>query len=159
MARPTKYNDDFPLLAEGFAREGFNDEEIAAKLGIVLSTYYDFQNKYSEFSKAIKRGKAPVDTIVENALLKRATGYDVDEKRVVMKNIKIGKDKDGFDVYKPIKVEETIITKHVPPDVGAQAFWLKNRKPAQWRDKHDYVVEDKTNPEKKYCIKIKFEDD
>jgi hypothetical protein len=23
---------------------------------------------------------------------------------------------------------------HVPPDVTAQIFWLKNRKPREWRD-------------------------
>lgn len=28
--------------------------------------------------------------------------------------------------------EETIITKHIPGDVTAQIFWLKNRKPEYW---------------------------
>ena len=27
------------------------------------------------------------------------------------------------------------LQKHVSPDVTAQIFWLKNRKPEQWRDK------------------------
>jgi hypothetical protein len=26
------------------------------------------------------------------------------------------------------------IVEHVPPDVTAQIFWLKNRDPAHWRD-------------------------
>jgi len=26
---------------------------------------------------------------------------------------------------------------HVPPDVTACIFWLKNRRPVQWRDLHD----------------------
>ena len=27
------------------------------------------------------------------------------------------------------------VKKHVPPDVGAIAFWLKNRRPDKFRDK------------------------
>lgn len=29
------------------------------------------------------------------------------------------------------------VVKEVVPDTTAQIFWLKNRKPAQWRDKQD----------------------
>ena len=29
------------------------------------------------------------------------------------------------------------VKKQVAPDVTAQIFWLKNRKPAEFRDKHD----------------------
>ena len=32
-------------------------------------------------------------------------------------------------------VEETLIEKEVVPDTTAQIFWLKNRKPNEWRDK------------------------
>ena len=38
-----------------------------------------------------------------------------------------------LDVYK--RQETTVITKHIPPDTGAAAFWLKNRRPDKWRDK------------------------
>lgn len=30
-----------------------------------------------------------------------------------------------------------VVTREVVPDVTAQIFWLKNRKPAEWRDKQD----------------------
>ena len=58
------------------------DEQIAARIGITTSTLYDWKNKYSEFSEALKRGKEVVDIEVENALLKRALGYDYTEERV-----------------------------------------------------------------------------
>ncbi|HLS07388.1 MAG TPA: hypothetical protein VK079_05485, partial [Bacillota bacterium] len=29
------------------------------------------------------------------------------------------------------------VTKEVQPDTTAQIFWLKNRKPAEWRDKQE----------------------
>jgi len=34
---------------------------------------------------------------------------------------------------KPAKVKR--VKKHVAPDVTACIFWLKNRRPAEWRDK------------------------
>ena len=67
VGRPEKYEDTFPLLAEGYAREGMIDKEIAAKLGVSEATFYEYQKKYPEFSEAIKRGKKPVDVEVENA--------------------------------------------------------------------------------------------
>ena len=114
-------------LVEGLAREGLTDEQISAKIGISTTTYYQWQNDYPEFSEAIKKGKAPVDIEVENALLKRAKGYtftetieemyrDPETNRITSQHIRR-------------------ITKEIPPDVGAIVFWLKNRKPGRWRDK------------------------
>lgn len=34
-----------------------------------------------------------------------------------------------------VMTERKVTKKHVPPDTTAQIFWLKNRKPEQWRDK------------------------
>ena len=48
-----KYNDDFPLLAEGFAREGLTDKQIAKKLGIGVRTFYDYLKQYSQFSQSL----------------------------------------------------------------------------------------------------------
>ena len=125
-----KYDDTFPLLAEGYAREGMIDKEIAAKLGISESTYYEYQNKYSEFSEAIKKGKKPVDIEVENALLKRALGYEYEEQTVEYKAAKEG------EAVKPTHVKKT--KKQVVPDVTAQIFWLKNRRPDLWKDRQDH---------------------
>lgn len=130
-----KYDKDtFPLLAEGYARSGLSDKQIAGNLQISLYTYYIYKKKYIEFSEAIKRGKAPVDFEVENALLKRALGYSYEERTVETEVDKItGEGKNT-------KVK--ITTKHVPGDVGAQAFWLKNRKPSVYKDKHNVVIEE-----------------
>lgn len=109
------------LLLEGWARDGLTDEQIAQKIGIRRSTFYEWLNKHPVISDAIKKGKAPVDFEVENALLKRALGYDYEE--VVT------------EVYGDGKKHVKKIKRHVPPDVGAAAFWLKNRKSSMWRDK------------------------
>lgn len=109
------------LLLEGWARDGLTDEQLAQKIGIGIRTLYEWKDKYPQISQALKRGKEVVDIKVENALLKRALGYEYTEERVEVS------DKDGR------KVIQT--TKHVTADTAAQIFWLKNRRPDKWRDK------------------------
>jgi len=118
-------SNTFPLLAERYAREGLNDKQIALKLGIAESTYYKFKILHIEFKEAIKRGKAPVDIKVENALLKRALGFEYEEKTTEVRISENGEAKPA--IVKTVK--KTII-----PDVGAIAFWLKNRRPEKWRE-------------------------
>lgn len=126
MGRPSKYETvvkDKLAAVQGWARNGLTNEQIAHNLGITLSTLYEYQKKYSDFSDALKKGKEVVDFEVENALLKRALGYDVEETKVEKS------EKDGVKIIKT--------TRHIPPDVGAAAFWLKNRKPTEWRDRKE----------------------
>jgi len=130
-----KYNDDFPLLAEDYARRGMIDVEIAKNLGIHVDSLYNYQKKYVEFFEAIKRGKAPIDFEAENALLKRVMGYEYEE---VMVEYKPGKGDKGEERAKPTTIKKT--KKQVIPDVTAQIFWLKNRRPKLWKDKHEHAV-------------------
>lgn len=107
------------LKIEGWARDGLTDEQIAEIIGINPATLYVWKQKYPEISESLKKGKEVVDRQVENALLKRALGYQYDE--ITLEN----------------GVETKRVTKEVVPDTTAQIFWLKNRKPNQWRDKKD----------------------
>lgn len=100
-------------------------------MGISTTSLYDYQLKFPEITDALKRGKAPVDNEVESALLKRARGgFEVKEKRVEQ-----WKDADGVT-----REHTVIITREVPPDTTAQIFWLKNRRPDMWRDRHENDV-------------------
>lgn len=108
-------------LLEGWARDGLTDEQLSTNMGIGTRTLYEWKEKYPQISQAIKKGKEVVDYQVENALLKRALGYDYQEEKVEIS------EKDGK------KVTQTI--KHVPADTTAQIYWLKNRRPDKWRDK------------------------
>lgn len=132
--RKTKYHDDFPLLAQDYARQGMIDKEIAAKLGISVDTLYEYQKKYPEFSDALKEGKKPVDVAVENALLKRALGFEFEEVHVEFEPIY---DKRGKKIDKGLPKKVKKIKKMYVPEIIAQFFWLKNRRPELWRDKHD----------------------
>ena len=112
------------ILLEGWARDGLTDEQIAKNIGINRTTLYDWKKKEANIAEALKKGKEVIDFEVENALLKRALGYEYEE-----------------EIY-----ENGILTKkvkkQVAPDTTAQIFWLKNRKKEQWREKVEVVKTD-----------------
>lgn len=115
------------LLVEAWARNGLTDEQIAKNLGISKDTFYKYKKEHIDFSDSLKRGKEVIDIEVENALLKRALGYNYNE---VTKEL--CKDKETGE---ETLVVTKVVTKEVIPDTTAQIFWLKNRKPGEWRDK------------------------
>ncbi len=110
------------LLLQSWARDGLTDEQIAGNMGISHTTLYEWRKKYPNISEALKKGKEVVDVEVENALYKRAIGYDYEETT----------EEQSEDGYK-----KRVIKKHMPPDTTACIFWLKNRKPREWRDKQE----------------------
>lgn len=126
------------LKIESWARNGLTDEQIAHNMGIRCSTLYEWKKKYSEISESLKKGKEVVDIEVENALLKRALGYkftEVTKERVIEYDPTTG-EATGSHLVVTKEVE-----KEVQPDTTAQIFWLKNRKPEQWRDKRDVELD------------------
>ena len=50
---------------EGYARDGLNDNEIAKKLHITPSTFYEWLKNFSEIKETIKKARVPVNEIVE----------------------------------------------------------------------------------------------
>lgn len=131
-----KYRDwlteDGLLRIEGWAREGLTDEQIAGNVGCSYSTFRVWLEKYPALSAALKKGKRPADIQVENALFKRAIGYDYTEETSELRFDK----KTGKYEMKVVKT----VKKHMPPDVTAIIFWLKNRKKEFWRDRQDYSL-------------------
>ena len=121
MMAKGKYDDwlteEGLLKIEGWARDGLTDEQIAHNMGVSVKTLYNWKNKHLPILHALKKGKEVVDRMVENALLKSALGYEYEED---------GLTKDGKVV--PLR-------KFQHPNTTAMIFWLKNRKPEQWRDK------------------------
>ncbi|WP_195954748.1 transposase [Clostridium tertium] len=144
------------ILVEAWARNGLTDEQISKNLGISKDTFYKYKKEHTDFSDSLKRGKEVIDIEVENALLKRALGYKYNE---ITKEL--FKDKEtGEEELKVTKV----VTKEVQPDTTAQIFWLKNRKPEDWRDKKDIEHSGNVNNPyegltKEELLKIASEDD
>lgn len=132
-----KYHDwlteDGLLRVEGWAREGLSDEQICLKMHIAKDTYYRWMNTFAEFSDAIKRGKAPVDVQVENALLKSALGHTVTLKKPI--KVKVEKQLAGKGKIVEERIEYAEEEVYIPPQAVSQIFWLKNRRPDKWRDR------------------------
>ena len=127
MAKYTEWITEEGLLKiEGWARDGLTDKQIAENMGVAYSTFRDWIKRFPALSAPLKRGKEVIDRQVENALLKRALGYEYVETTKESTDL-------GLTVTKQV-------TKQVAPDTTAQIFWLKNRKPQEWRDKKETEV-------------------
>jgi transposase-like protein len=116
---------------EGWARDGYRDEDIAKALGITRPTLYAWRDKYPEFAEAIRKGKAVIDAEIENKLLDNARGHVFWEETQELCDV------IDEETHKRVKKMVTVkrVLKYVKPDTTAQIFWLKNRKPHEWRDK------------------------
>lgn len=134
------------LKLEAWARDGLVDEQIAENIGIATSTLYEWKKKFPEITEALKKGKEVVDIQVENALLKRAMGYSY--KEIVREPVL---DKETGETRMVVTKE---VVKEVQPDVTAQIFWLKNRKPVEWRDKQEIDIAGKDGKPFEVNIKV-----
>lgn len=104
--RPSKFSLEMLATTRDAARLGATECQLAAMLGIAVSTLSEWKASNAEFSDALKEGKAIADAEVAGSLFRRAVGFT---------------GPDG--VYQA-------------PNVTAQIFWLKNRQPSEWRDVH-----------------------
>jgi IS30 family transposase len=111
------------IRIEGWAKDGLIYEQIATNLGVCLATLDNWRSRFPEIATALSKGRETVDREVENALYKSATGYEYEEETFELDR------KTGEMVL--VKT----VTKKMPPNVTAQIFWSKNRKPNEWRDK------------------------
>jgi Homeodomain-like domain len=124
VGRPTSYRPECADQAKKLCELGATDADIAAFFGVSDRTIYRWQTAHPEFCQALKAGKAPADDRVERSLFHRAVGYSHDAVKIMMPA--------GFD--EPVYAH---YRKHEPPDTVAAIFWLKNRRPDLWRDRHE----------------------
>lgn len=127
---PDWLTEDGLIKLEGWARDGLTDEQIAHNVGIARGTLYSWKKEYPDIDEALKRGKEVIDMEVENALLRRALGFEYEEL----------KDIQEVDGHGNVRSRQEKTTRAALPDTTAQIFWLKNRKPKEWRDKTQMEV-------------------
>ena len=123
--RPSEYEKagggaKVPAVVLQLALLGATEEEIAAAFGVSRRTITTWERKYPEFREAILEGRVVADAKVGQRLFERATGYEHVEDRIFQY--------EGTPVIVPT-------VKRYPPDTTAAIFWLKNRRPKDWRDR------------------------
>lgn len=127
--RPTSFRPEYVEQAKKLSALGATDLEMANFFEVSLSTYYLWKHAHPTFSDALKLGKGAADERVEKSLYQRAVGYSHPAEKIFNNNGRIIR--AGY-------------TEHYPPDTGACAFWLKNRRKDDWKDR---VVSEHTGPD------------
>lgn len=102
---------------------GFTDKEAATAIGVTEQTINNWKKNDSKLFESLKDWKLEADLDIEKSLRQRAEGY-------TCKETKVFKTSDDEIITKEV-------IKHYPPDPTSMIFWLKNRKPKEWRDKQE----------------------
>jgi hypothetical protein len=127
-----KYDLDNKLIKiAAWCRDGATEREIAKKLRISISTWLKLKREFPKIKETLKTSKEEADIQVENAVFKRAVGFEFEE---TSQEVKVSKNGDAM----PTSVKKT--KKYIPSDVTAAIFWLKNRQPDKWRDRQERDV-------------------
>lgn len=113
-----------------WVRGGATLEEIATALDIAKSTLSKYKDEKTELSDAFACGRANIVIQIRGALLKKALGYEYQEKKQYIK-----KDEDGEQV-----TYTEITTKHQPPSETAGAMLLRNYDDS-WLDKDSITTQ------------------
>lgn len=123
---PIEYSEKYhPLWVRSLSRRGLTFEEVAREIGVSRPTLRKWLKAFPELFAALKEGKGEADSRVEDSLFRRALGFECEETKAIGTP-------DSRGTIKTHRVEKT--KKQVLPDVTAQIFWLKNRRPDLWRD-------------------------
>lgn len=110
---------------EDYARAGATNKTIATALGMSEDTFYKYLNhpekRIAELSEALMRGRKPVVLKVMGAMVKKAQGYEYEEKVVTKKQV-INRFTGEIETLE----EESTFYKHMPPETNAGNRVLMN---------------------------------
>lgn len=122
IGRPTLFNNLVAQKVIELYCDGKTDAQVSKLINVSEGTLENWKRKNQEFLWDTIEAKAMADEMVEAGLFQRAIGMNYYEEQVVDKT--------------PVQVQ-----KYAVPDVKAQQFWLKNRKPKRWKDRVELLHE------------------
>lgn len=99
-------------------KEGQTQATICKRLGIHQGTFCEYKKEKHELNEAIKKGEQSLNDKVFDSLAKRAVGYEYEETKTIIEILPSGQKKQKIEKLK----------KHLAPDVGAIALYLKNKR-------------------------------
>ena len=120
--RPSKFSQIDMRQLEIVTKKGFTDDEISELFGITKQTLNNYKKENPKFFDSLKDWKLEADNEVEKSLYERAKGYKHEAVH--------------FTAHNGV-VTATDYEKIYPPDPTSMIFWLKNRKPKEWRDRYE----------------------
>lgn len=113
-------SEDGLALIQDWRRHGVPLTKIATEyIGVSKTAFWGWYRESEELRKVCNVSKDITDSNVEDALYRRACGYNYTE-----------------DVWELVEGRLTLVrqfVKHMPPDVKAILAWLYNRRPNSWR--------------------------
>lgn len=127
--RPSKYRLEMVDQARKLSQLGATDRDLADFFSVAISTIALWKVEHAEFSDALKLGKDAADARVERSLYQKAIGYSHEAVKI------FADPKTGAEQVVPY-------VEHYAPDTTAAIFWLKNRKPQEWRDRQELTGAD-----------------
>jgi len=125
--RPTVFRAEYIVTAREMARCGLTDVQMAKALQVTARTFDRWKLRYPEFRAALELAKEVADAEVVKSLYRNSLGYVIRQQKAVV-------DRDGIEHV--IDYEET-----VPANTIAQIFWLKNRLPDEFADRHEFSLQ------------------
>jgi hypothetical protein len=129
--RPTVYKPDNAEIALKACILGATNETLAERFKVSRRTIDSWIATIPEFSDAVRQGREVADEAVVSALFARATGMEQKMTKVFCHR------------GQPVTADYTV---HLPPDVRACIFWLRNRRPEEWRESRPLVEEEDVDP-------------
>lgn len=123
MVNTSKYNELYLPLAQRAANMGMTEVELAELFGVDRRTLLNWRRENQSFEEACRLGKEGPNQRVVAAVFQRAIGYNYKLKKTAM-------DRKTGQLH---EWEEEV---HVPADVTAGIFWLKNRDNQNWNDRN-----------------------
>lgn len=121
--RPTAFREEMINQARKLTHMGATDRDLADFFEVTEQTIHNWKLAHPDFAEALVLGKDAADKRVEQSLYRRALGYSFDSEKIFQFN------------GQPVRVP---YVEHVPPSDAACIFWLKNRKPDEWRQVVDH---------------------
>lgn len=135
------------MLLEAWARNGLSQEQIAKNMGISRSTLIEWIKRFPVISDTLRaRAKDLADIEVENAMRKKAMGYTATVKKAIkVKHVDYDEKGHRIREYETVQLVDEEV--YIPADTQAGVFWLKNRRPDEWRDKREVPITVEETPD------------
>lgn len=128
--------------------KNYNISNIAARMGISASTFYEWKNKYPQIKEAFEEGRRVLDEKVENSFFDMCVGFI---KKVKKKHKLRRKEfnENGKVVAEYEELVDADEEEYIPPNVAAQKFYLCNRMPDRYRPETAVLPPGNDDDEKK----------